>query len=605
MDLQKGIEILRSAIRMMPDKPGVYRMIGTDGEYLYIGKAKNLPKRVTSYAKAQGLTYRLQRMISLINSVEFTVTASEAEALLLEANFVREHQPKFNILLKDDKSFPYILLTGDKEYNMLLKYRGKKTAKGEYFGPFPSASSVNKTLDVLQKAFPLRSCSDSVLESRTRPCLEYQIKRCTAPCVEKISKPDYDELVQQTRLFLRGKSADVQKMLADKMQELSADMQYEKAAELRDRIKALSRIQADNKSHSDGVTDADIIALHRIGAASCVQVFFIRNGNNYGNRAYFPSNTEGAADEEIISSFIGQFYQTNLAPKMIYTSSGLNDMDAVEEMLSIKAGYKVEIRKPKRSGAELMRIALLNAKQALENKLTENTAHKKLLEKMAKEFGLAETPKRIEVYDNSHISGTSQIGAMIVVDEEGFDRKSYRKFNMREAAAADDYGMMREMLTRRFKRAQEEGGILPDVALIDGGAGQLSAAKQVLADLGLHGLCLIAIAKGEDRNAGNEEYHMPDLHPFRLQRGSDIAHFMQRIRDEAHRFAITTHRARRSKEIIKSELDQIEGIGAKRKKALLNHFGAVSEVKNASIDSLLKVEGINRKTAEIIYNYFH
>ena len=606
MSVQDGVNIIKEHIGRMEEKPGVYRMLSEAGDILYIGKAKNLPKRVVSYTKPKDLPYRLQMMISLTRSMQFTVTKNEAEALLLEATLIKELQPKYNILLKDGKTFPYILLTEEKEYNMMLKHRGKQVIKGKYFGPFLSGGLVNKTLSYLQKAFPLRTCTDNVFESRTKPCLEYQIKRCTAPCVNKITKEDYKKLEKEARDFLSGKTSVVQAELAQEMQKYADEMQYEKAGMFRDRIYALSKIQSESRLNMPPDTFLDAISFYKNGDRVAVQVQFVRGGLNYGNDCYFPSNLDDLEPTEMAESFIMQFYQSSPPPKTIICNIKTENTEVIEDALSIRSEYKVAIEFPQKGDkAELLKRGELAAKDALSKRLMENASQQKLLKLLAEEFKLEKIPKRIEVYDNSHIAGTNQVGAMIVVDENGFDKKSYRKFNIREAAASDDYGMMQEVLTRRFARVAEEGFALPDIVLIDGGKGQFNAAKQIFEDVGIQGVTLIALAKGEDRNAGNEEYFIEGREPFRLEKGSELAYFMQRIRDESHRFAITTHRNKRSKDLTKSALDQIDGIGATRKKALLHHFGSVDAIKKASLKDLQKVEGVSQKIAEIVYNYFN
>lgn len=581
-------------------------MLAENGEVLYIGKAKSLPKRVASYTRPEGLPYRLQVMISHVRAMDFHITRNEAEALLMESNQVKEIQPRFNILLKDGKSFPYILLTGDKDYNMMLKYRGKQARNGKYFGPFLSAGMVMKTLTQLQKAFPLRTCTDATLESRTRPCLEYQIKRCSAPCVGKITQEDYKKIENEAYRFLSGKTNDVQAELSIQMQEASERMDFERAALVRDRIYALSRIQSESRLNLSPDTNLDAIVFYTEAGKICVEVTFIRNGFNYGNNSYFPTSLEGVDETELPQEFIMQFYQSNPVPKAIITNMQVEDKEVIQEALQLKTGQFVEIDVPQKGDKlALIKMGERNAQEALARRMAENATQKKLLKMFCEEFQLPETPERIEVYDNSHISGTNSIGAMIVINENGMDKKSYRKYNIKEAAGNDDYAMMREVLTRRFARGKTEGGEMPDVVLIDGGAGQFSAVKQVLDDLGVSNVTLIAIAKGPERNAGNEEYHMAGRPPFRLKKGSELAYFMQRIRDEAHRFAITTHRAKRAKDLIKSGLDEIEGIGTVRKKALLHHFGSVGAIKQASVKDLQQVEGINAKVAEIVYNFFH
>lgn len=606
MSLKDSVEIIREHIKKMPNSAGVYRFLDENGDPLYIGKAKSLPKRVTSYTRPEALPYRLQHMISLVRSMQFNITKSEAEALLLESTLVGELQPPYNILLKDGKSFPYILLTGDKEYNMMLKFRGKQARKGQYFGPFVSAGIVMQTLTQLQKAFPLRTCTDATLESRTRPCLEYQIKRCTAPCVGKISKEDYKKIEHQVAQFLSGKTSDVQAELSKQMQEASDQMDFERAATVRDRIYALSRIQSESRMNMSPDTNLDAISFYTEAGKICVEVTFIRNGFNYGNNSFFPTYHEGMEEGELPQEFLMQFYQTNPVPKTIILNLPLPEKSVIEEALYLKTGHKVDIEIPQRGDKlALLKHGERNAQEALARRMAENATQKKLLKLFCEEFKLDAQPERIEVYDNSHISGTNSVGAMVVINEQGMDKKSYRKFNIKEAAGDDDFGMMREVLTRRFARSKTGEWVLPDVVLIDGGAGQLSSAKQVMEDMGVSTITLIAIAKGPDRNAGNEEYYMVGREPFRLKKGSELAYFMQRIRDEAHRFAITTHRAKRAKDLVKSGLDEIQGIGAVRKKALLHHFGSVAAIKQASVKDLQQVEGINAKTAEIVYNFFH
>lgn len=605
MAVKEGVEVIKEFLLNSPASPGVYRMIGKDGEALYVGKARDLKKRITSYTKPQAMPYRIQRMTSLVVSVEVTVTKSEAEALLLEANLIKKLQPKFNILLKDDKSFPYILLTSDSEYNMLLKHRGAKMRKGEYFGPFASAGMVNQTISALQRAFPLRSCTDNIFASRSRPCIEYQIKRCTGPCVRLISKDDYNEVVEQTRKFLRGKSHEVQSDLAAEMQKKSEAMEFEKAASIRDRIRSLSRIQAERGITASGVGNADVVALYREGKECSVQIFFFRSGQNYGNRAYFPAHSGESAASEIIEAFLGQFYQVNMPPELILISDEIENADVVEEALSLKAGRKVKIEIPKKGDkVKLTELAAQNAKEALLLKLAENSEHKKLLAGVAELFGLDSPPERIEVYDNSHIMGSDAVGAMIVVNGEGFDKKSYRKFNIKSDKSGDDFQMMREVLSRRFSKISKEWS-KPDLVLIDGGGGQLSAVQEIMDEMNIQGVALAAISKGPDRNAGNEEFHQTGKESFRLPKNHPVLFFLQRVRDEAHRFAITGHRQKRSARIPLSELDEVPNIGAARKKALLAHFGGVAGVKNAEIAELRKVDGINARVAEAIYNHFH
>lgn len=604
MSLAEGIETIQEHIKMMPNKPGVYRMLDAEGKPLYIGKAKNLPKRVVSYTKPKSMPYRLQRMVSHTVKMEFSIVKTETAALLLEAMLIKELQPPFNIQLKDGKSFPYIFLSSDMEFNMMLKHRGKQKRKGSYFGPYLSAWAMRNAMDSLQKAFPLRTCSDSVFKSRTRPCLEYQIKRCTAPCVNKIPKDEYDGIVIQAKKFLSGKTSEVQKSLATQMQGFSDEHLYEDAAIIRDRIKALSRIQSEHRLNL-GTEDMDVIVICRQEDKVCVHFSMVRQGQSRGNASYFPKNLS-EDDSKAIEEFLMQLYLDHPLPKMILTNAKLENVEVLEAALSERSEFKIKVVNPKKGvKAELIKYAEQNAKDALHKKISENTNQNKLLELVAEEFKLGETPERIEVYDNSHIQGTNAVGGMIVVTADGFDKKSYRKFNIKNSRLSDDYDMMREVLSRRFKRAINEKTVMPDLILIDGGAGHLTVTIETLADLGVNDVAIVAIAKGPERNAGKEEYHQPKRAPFSLERNSQLSYFMQRIRDEAHRFAITTHRAKRSKDTIKSALDEIEGIGAKRKKLLLNHFGSVDSIKQASIKDLEQVEGINQKTASQIYNYFN
>lgn len=604
MSLRDGIEILREEIAQMPQSPGVYKMISAQQEVLYVGKAKNLPKRVSNYTHAERLPYRLQSMVSQIARVEHLTAKNEAEALLLEASLIKEIQPKYNIQLRDGKSFPYILLTEDKEFNMLKKYRGTRKKDGQYFGPFPSAGAVNSTLNTLQKIFPLRSCSDAVLNNRDRPCIEYQIKRCAAPCVGKVEKEAYDQIVQDAKDFLGGKTSEMQKRLSEQMDKYSNNQQYEKAAEIRDRIYALTKVQADNRLSFEELGDADLVAIYRKGKNVCVVVRFVRLGQSFGNRMYFPSNSADATDEEVLMAFLGQLYQTNEPADKILLNRQLEEAEILQDALFDRFGRKVEVHSPQRGEKfKLIKHCEEEAEKALSEKIAENLSQKKFFEMVAEEFEFSESPEKIEVYDNSHIQGSSPVGAMIVVTEDGFAKNLYRKFNIKDSNAGDDYDMMREVLRRRIKNAEKDA--LPDIMLIDGGKGQLSVANEILQELDVAEVTLIAISKGEDRNAGREDYHMVDKPMRTLEHGSELAHFMQRIRDEAHRFAITSHRAQRSKKLKTSQLDSIEGIGATRKKALLSHFGSVSAIKQAEIEDLQMAEGISKKIAELVYNHFH
>jgi excinuclease ABC subunit C len=594
-----GAEVIESFVKTLPALPGVYRMLNAASDVLYVGKAKNLQKRVHSYTKAQDQPLRILRMVAQTAHMEFTTTHTETEALLLEANLIKKLKPRYNILLRDDKSFPYILITGGHDFPQVAKHRGAKDRKGEYFGPFASGGAVNETLAVLHKAFMLRNCPDSVFAQRTRPCLQYQIKRCTAPCVGKVTREQYAQQVDMARQFLSGKSRKMQEYFAREMQAASDRRDFESAAAYRDRIRALTAIQ----SHQNIRFDGDIHALYQKDGLSCVQVFFFRNGQNFGNRPYFPRHEKDETPEDILGAFLMQFYAGRPAPREILVSIAPSD-----KMLLSKT-IKANISLPARGGKkELVQTALKNAKEALERKRALDATQGEILEQMAARFGLEAPPERIEVYDNSHISGSHALGAMIVVGPEGFQKSSYRKFNMGEnIKPGDDFAMMREMLTRRFQPLVKDGAnaVWPDLLLIDGGQGQLNAALKVMADLGIAGLPVVAIAKGPDRNAGRERFFIPGKPPLSLEPKDPLLYFLQRVRDEAHRFAITSHRAKRSGAIASSPLDEIPGIGGKRKKALLIHFGSAKAVAEAGLADLQKVEGISQATAKAIYNFFH
>ncbi len=608
--LDTGLEAIRSATQTLSQSPGVYRMIASDGEVLYVGKAKSMKKRVSSYLNYMKLPVRLQRMIALTRRMEFITTHTEAEALLLESNLIKKLQPKYNILLRDDKSFPYILIREDHEYPQILKHRGAKKIKGEYFGPFASAGAVNRTISVLQRAFLLRNCTDHYFEQRSRPCLQYHIKRCTAPCVDYVSQAEYAEQVSGAYDFMTGKSREVQERLNRKMEQASADMDYEGAARYRDRIRALSSVQANQHINID-VGDTDVFGFYQQAGRSCVQVFFFRGGQNFGNRSYFPKHQAEDTPEDILSAFIAQFYHGKMVPPDVTVSHTPTDRTLLEEALSTLAERKVRIAKPSRGKkVKLIEFVVNNAKEALSRNIAINAGQQKLLEGVAELFELEDTPERIEVYDNSHISGTNMVGAMIVAGQDGFIKNAYRKFNIKTADAADDYGMMREVLSRRFKRALkelEEGNKQnwPDLLLIDGGLGQYNACKEVLQECGVFDdVRMVAIAKGPDRDAGREKFFMEGRGVFQLPINDPVLHFLQRLRDEAHRFAIGTHRAKRQKQMVTSPLDEIAGIGAKRKKALLAYFGSAKAVSVAGIEDLEKVEGISRSVAQKIYDHF-
>ena len=600
-----GAEIIREYLKNMPSSAGVYRMIDAENNVLYVGKAKNLKNRVSNYVSDAGLSTRIMKMISLTASMEIVTTNTEAEAFLLEANLIKKLKPRYNILLRDDKTFPYIMLTNE-EFPQITKHRGAKDKNNEYFGPFASAGAVNETIAILQKAFLLRPCSENIFKNRQRPCLQYQIKRCSAPCVNYISKKEYGDLVEQAKNFLKGKSREIQEKLAEEMQAESSATNYEKAAVLRDRITALTKVQHEQNIIATSLQDADIIALYREGDRSCVQVFFFRGGQNFGNKSYFPSHSIDASDAEVLSAFIAQFYVQQIPPRQLIISHELPDKELLEEALSIELGSKVELHHPLR-GEKLVVLerAILNAKEALLRNLAQHASNLKMLEMVKDIFAMSETPKRVEVYDNSHISGTHAVGAMICAGKEGFEKKHYRRFNIRntEISAGDDYGMLREVLTRRFTRAGKEG-IFPDLVLIDGGAQQLAVATQVFAELGVN-IAYAAIAKGVDRNAGREWFFLPDKLAFQLEKNNPVLHYLQRLRDEAHRFAIGSHRIKRSNAIRESALDQIPDIGAHRKRELLKHFGSSKGVESATLSELAQVNGISKKLAETIYNHFH
>ncbi|MEH6526228.1 MAG: excinuclease ABC subunit UvrC [Sneathiella sp.] len=617
---RRGADIIQKVLKNLPSTPGVYRMIDQGGAILYVGKAKNLKKRVSSYIKTAGQSSRIMRMVSLTRSMEFVSTHTEVEALLLEANLIKKLKPRYNIILRDDKSFPYILITSDHEWPQITKHRGGRSRKGEYYGPFASAGAVNETLATFQRIFPLRSCSDTEFQNRTRPCLQYQIKRCAGPCVELISREDYLTVVEEARSFLSGRSHSLQKKLADRMQTASDELDFEQAAVLRDRLKAMAHIQSKQTINLPKIDEVDVIAAHQEGGQTCVQVFFIRSGQNFGNRAHYPSHTKDDEPADILSAFIGQFYDGRPAPRRIWTSHDVGDARLLGDALSIAAERAVKIETPKRGlNRELVDHAVLNAKGALARRMAENATQRKHLEGVAAAFNLSASPNRIEVYDNSHISGAHSTGAMVVAGPEGFEKKAYRKFNIKDKdiTPGDDYGMMREVLTRRFIRLQKEDPEKagpdssgsreqwPDLILIDGGQGQLSVVQSVFDKLGIKDVALVGIAKGPDRNAGRERFFMTGKAPFSLPEKDPTLYFLQRLRDEVHNFAITTHRAKRSRAIGRSPLDEIPGIGGKRKKALLNRFGSAKGVEQAALSDLEAVDGISKRTATIIYDFFH
>jgi excinuclease ABC subunit C len=628
--------------KLAPSQPGVYRMIDARGDVLYVGKAKNIKKRILAYARPTGLDTRIERMIAATNTMEFVSTRTETEALLLEANLIKRLRPRFNVLLRDDKSFPYILISGDHWAPQILKHRGARTRQGHYFGPFASVWAVNRTINALQRAFLLRSCTDAFFESRTRPCLLYQIKRCSAPCTREIEFREYSELVREANAFLSGRSKAVKDELAGEMENASTALDFERAAVYRDRLAALSAIQSHQGINPRGVEEADVFAAHQAGGFTCVEVFFFRTGQNWGNRAYFPKADRTLGPGEVLGAFVAQFYDDKPCPRCVFISHDIDDRALLAEALSTRSGHKVDIAVPQRGEKkDLVDHALANAREALGRKLADTSSQQKLLRQLAETFGLPRVPRRIEVYDNSHIQGTNAVGAMIVAGAEGFRKSQYRKFNIRSAeiAPGDDFGMMREVLERRFKRLlaeapREQGAdavltgkpiVLPpgqteqieenqddnepespwpDLVLIDGGQGQLNAARETLATLGAD-VPLVAIAKGPDRDAGRETFFMPGRAPLKLPPRDPVLYFVERLRDEAHRFAVGSHRARRKRDIREAGLQEIAGIGPGRKRALLHHFGTLKAIERASLTDLAQVPGISAETARRIYEFFH
>jgi excinuclease ABC subunit C len=608
----KGVARISAYLKTLPDAPGVYRMMDAKGDVLYVGKAKSLKKRVASYAKSGGHNERISRMIADTAEMLFVTTASETEALLLESNLIKRLKPRYNVSYRDDKSFPNILLREDHAFPQLLKHRGAKSTKGVYFGPFASAGAVSRTLNTLQRAFLLRSCSDSVFESRTRPCLLFQIKRCAAPCVGRVDQAGYAELVNEAELFLNGKSRAVQDAMVQEMTKASEALDFEAAARLRDRIRAMSHVQLNQGINPSTFSDADVFALHSQGGETCIQVFFFRAGQNWGNKPYFPRSGMELSNGEILEAFIGQFYDERTAPALMLLSDAVPNGDLLAEALSLRAERKVEISVPQRGEKrDIVEMALTNAREQLGRRMAENSAQRQLLDGVADVFGLETPPRRIEVYDNSHIMGAHALGGMIVAGPDGFEKGEYRKFNIKstELTPGDDYAMMREVLTRRFARLVKEGDDpktkWPDLALIDGGPGQLSIACQVFADLGVEDVKLVGISKGPDRDAGREHFYMPGKEPFRLEPKDPVLYYLQRLRDEAHRFAIGSHRKKRSKAIGASPLDEIAGIGASRKRGLLQHFGSAKAVAAAGVSDIEAVEGVSKAMAKKIYDFFH
>jgi excinuclease ABC subunit C len=663
-----GRDVIAQFAKHAPQGPGVYRMIGASAEVLYVGKAKNIRKRLLSYARPTGDVTRIARMVAITASIEFVTTATETQALLLEANLIKRLRPRFNVLLRDDKSFPYILICEDERRPaQILKHRGARNRKGDYFGPFAAVSAVNRTITALERAFLIRSCSDAVFDSRTRPCLLYQIKRCSGPCTHEISRPDYDELVREAKAFLSGKSRAVKEDLAREMDQAAEALDFERAAVLRDRLAALSAVQAHQDINPRDIDEADVFAVFQDGGFFCIEVFFFRAGQNWGNRAYFPRADRSLTPGEVLGAFLAQFYDDKPCPRLVLLSDEIEDRELLAQALTIKSDRKVTIVAPQRGGKrDIVEHALANAREALGRKLAEAASQQRLLSALAGTFGLAAPPRRIEVYDNSHMHGTNAVGAMIVAGPEGLRKNQYRKFNIKSAdiAPGDDFGMMREVLTRRFKRllnekprvsppaegqartaegspqgdaarplnggeppAARQGGHpvgdqagpighplptdkdaeqpSPDLLFIDGGVGQLRAARETLAALGIVGIPIVGIAKGLDRDAGRETFHMAGREPFRLPTRDPVLYFVQRLRDEAHRFAIGSHRQRRRRDIREGGLQEIAGVGPTRKRALLRHFGTLKAVERASISDLTQVSGISAETARRIYDFFH
>ncbi|MDD7910217.1 excinuclease ABC subunit UvrC [Pseudovibrio exalbescens] len=643
----KGVEVIKHFVKRLPMGPGVYRMLNEDGDVLYVGKARSLKKRVTSYTRLQGQSNRIMRMIMATSSMEFVETRTEPEALLLEANLIKRLRPRFNVLLRDDKSFPYILISGDHDAPALIKHRGARNRKGSYFGPFASAGAVNETINAMQKAFLIRNCSDSYYSNRTRPCLLYQIKRCAAPCTGEISTEDYAGLVSEAKAFLSGRSQLIKKDLVQAMEAASEQLDFERAAVYRDRLAALSHVQSHQGINPQNTEEADVFAIAQEGGQTCIQVFFFRTGQNWGNRAYFPKADRSYNPEEVLESFLSQFYDDKPAPRLILLSHELEERDLLQDALTARSDHKVEVAVPKRGEKkELVDHALTNAKGALGRRLAETSSQIRLLKGVQEAFGLDKMPRRIDVFDNSHIMGTNAVGGMIVAGPEGFAKAHYRKFNIKsqDLVPGDDYGMMREVMGRRFARLLKEvpGGLpetakfsrsnpeaetkavpdetveaadtppsnadipeWPDLVLIDGGLGQLSAVRDTLKEMGITDVPLVGIAKGPDRDAGREKFFISGRESFMLPERDPVLYFVQRLRDEAHRFAIGSHRAKRKKAIAANPLDEIAGIGPARKRALLKHFGTAKAVSKAGIDDLVEAEGISESTAKLIYDHFH
>lgn len=608
-----GQALIQDYLRTLDGSPGVYRMLDAQGAVLYVGKARNLKARVSNYARGHGHSARIARMIRETCAMMFLTTRTETEALLLEQNLIKQLKPRYNVLLRDDKSFPNILVAKSHPFAQIKKHRGAKSEKGDYYGPFASAGAVNRTLNQLQRVFLLRSCTDATFSSRTRPCLLFQIKRCSAPCTGRIEQADYNALVQDAERFLQGKSTAVQANLAREMADAAAAMEYERAAALRDRIKALTAVQSVQAINPRGVPEADVIALHMEGGQACVQVFFIRGNQSWGNRDFYPKLNGVESPDEVMQAFLAQFYDGKVPPRMVLLSHGIEDPDLMAEILTERAGRKVVLGVPQRGEkAELVENALRNARESLARRMSESAAQARLLEGLAEAFELPEAPNRIEIYDNSHIQGTSAVGGMVVAGPEGWIKSQYRKFNIKgtEITPGDDFGMMKEVLTRRFARLLKEdpdrqSDAWPDLLLIDGGAGQVSAVHQIMVEMGVEDIPMVGVAKGEDRDHGKEEFHRPGQRPFALRMNDPVLYFIQRLRDEAHRWAIGTHRAKRAKAVMANPLDEIAGVGASRKRALLQHFGSAKAVSRAGLADLMAVEGISESLAQKILDHFH
>ena len=608
-NLEKGKKIIKDKIPYISNNPGVYKMLGEKKEILYIGKAKNIPNRLKSYVSDNSLPIRIERMLALTTDLETTTTSNESEALLLEANLIKKHKPRFNILLRDDKSFPYIFISNNDQWPQIIKLRGKKSKEGYYFGPFTSAGSANWTIKILQKVFMLRVCDDNVFKNRNRPCMLHQIKRCSAQCVKYINEKDYKKTVNDAVDFISGESRKIQENLSQEMEKASKELDYEKAAVIRDKIKALAQIQSSQKINQSNLNEADVIGIFKDSGRTCIQVFFFRSKQNWGNQAYFPKHDPDEKLENILSSFLPQFYENKTITKLIITNHNVSEKDLLEEAFQNKEKKEIILREAKsKEEKNLAYLAEKNAKQALSQKIYETQSNDNLIDSLIKKFNLNSNINLLEVYDNSHNQGTDCIGALICFGNEGFIKKRYRKFNIKnELVKGDDYGMLKEVLFRRFSKAvKEQSGSLslPDLIMIDGGKGQYSISREVLNELGLHDLPIIAIAKGKNRNAGEEKMYFEN-NEFKLEKNDPLLFFIQRLRDEAHRFAISSHRAKRKKNLSKSLLDQIAGIGKQRKRALLNYFGSAKSIESASLDDLKSVEGIKDNIAKKIYNYFH